>query len=110
MSAACSEKARQPGRWPSYTQCTKPVKVTRDGKAYCTIHDPERVARRMADRRARWKAQDQESAKRAHLIAAAPEMLEALRMVVRHLHAPGGDGYEELLAAERAIAKAEGRK
>lgn len=46
----------------------------------------------------------------ANLIAAAPEMLEALRTVVRHLHAPGGDGYEELLAAERAIAKAEGRK
>lgn len=45
----------------------------------------------------------------ARLIAAAPEMLEALRMVVRHLHAPGGDGYEELLAAERAIAKAEGK-
>lgn len=32
-------------------QCSKPVKVVRDGKKYCTIHDPERVAaKRQAER------------------------------------------------------------
>ncbi len=33
--------------WSSYA-CTKPVKVVRDGKPYCTIHDPEREKTRIA--------------------------------------------------------------
>ena len=78
-----------------------------------TAMDTGNVLDRHGNRVARYQdshfLSEKEMEANGKLIAAAPEMLEALRTVVRHLHAPGGDGYEELLAAERAIAKAEGK-
>ncbi len=35
--------------------CSKPVTVERDGKPYCTIHDPERVAARREVRSKVWE-------------------------------------------------------
>lgn len=36
--------------------CSKPVRVTVDGKHYCAIHDPAKAAERAAKRRERWGA------------------------------------------------------
>lgn len=40
--------------WHSYP-CQRKVKVIRDGKAYCTIHDPEYIKRKDAER---WAKRD----------------------------------------------------
>ena len=37
--------------------CGRPGKVEREGKWYCGIHDPERVAKRDEETRARWDRQ-----------------------------------------------------
>lgn len=38
------------------SHCTKKVTVTRDGKPYCTIHDPEHVKAASEARFAKWNA------------------------------------------------------
>ena len=43
MSEQCSERVYR-GREVSGWMCSKPAKVERGGKWYCTVHDPERVA------------------------------------------------------------------
>jgi len=45
----CCERVSELGGWHSHP-CTKPVKVIRDGKPYCTIHDPEREKARIASK------------------------------------------------------------
>lgn len=57
------------------SRCTKKVTVTRDGKPYCTIHDPERVSSARAARFAKWNAErtekDRQNAKNlAYLVIA----------------------------------------
>ena len=37
-------------------QCSKPGKVERDTKFYCSIHDPVAIAKRQASKRAQWAA------------------------------------------------------
>lgn len=39
--------------WPS--RCTKPAKVERDGKHYCGVHDPVRIAEKNHKRNAEWQ-------------------------------------------------------
>lgn len=47
----------------------------------------------------------------ASLIAASPDLLSALRDCLEQMHHPNGErAYDIAQAAERAIAKAEGRK
>jgi hypothetical protein len=53
MSTRCSKKVYGGGMFKG-SQCTKRATVTIDGKPYCTIHDPERVKRKNAERQARW--------------------------------------------------------
>lgn len=44
--------------------CSRRATVTRDGKRYCTQHDPEAVKAKAAAQHARWQAEWAESAKR----------------------------------------------
>lgn len=55
----CTEKVYPRDRWGSFHpyQCRLPVKVERDGKPYCSKHDPEAVKKREEESRARWDAQ-----------------------------------------------------
>jgi uncharacterized Zn finger protein (UPF0148 family) len=46
----CSEIVRT---WPS-GNCSRNAVVERDGKPYCTIHDPVRVAEKRAERNRKW--------------------------------------------------------
>lgn len=39
-------------------RCSKVGKVERDGKHYCTVHDPLRVQRKRAEKAAQWKSED----------------------------------------------------
>ena len=44
----CSETVMDRTRWASSRPCGKTAKVERDGKPYCTVHDPERARLRDA--------------------------------------------------------------
>lgn len=50
----CSASAWTNGIYGS-SPCSKAAKVERDGKSYCTIHDPERRKAKDAEREERWK-------------------------------------------------------
>lgn len=56
----CSDMVQ--GDWGRSYPCSKRGKVERDGKWYCMIHDPERVAARRAkqdaERKAKWEARE----------------------------------------------------
>lgn len=54
----CCELVMGTGSYASFkkTPCTRPVRVTVDGKHYCAIHDPVKVAQRAAKSRERWSA------------------------------------------------------
>ena len=49
----CSVMVAPPGMWGSFQQhkCKKTAIVTRDGKVYCKIHDPEYIEQKDEERR-----------------------------------------------------------
>ena len=67
--------------------CSKSGKFTRDGKHYCGMHDPVRIAEKNAERAAKWKAESEqnrlahearkEQVRRAECF---PDLLDALKM------------------------------
>lgn len=69
MTESCSEMLFGPGRLFRGERCTKPVKVHRDGKPWCAIHDPEKVAERLRVSDEKWKLGAYMKATRAQLIA-----------------------------------------
>ena len=70
-------------------RCTKPVKVTLNGKSYCAIHDPAHVEAQKQERNRVWQAERvaerrkrdarDEQARRAE---AYPELLATLKALV----------------------------
>ena len=61
MSAPkCAERVYPSGSWCGH-DCTKTVKVERDGKWYCGIHDPVKVAEKRAERAAAARARMDEA-------------------------------------------------
>lgn len=60
--------------------CGKTAKVERDGKWYCGIHDPVRLAEKRAARDAEYDRRYAENRKHQQLRDAAPELYEALRI------------------------------
>lgn len=58
-------------------QCSKVAKVERSGKHYCTIHDPERIAQKKAERSEKWEEKYREDEKRRLMERAAPYLYEA---------------------------------
>ena len=50
----CSEKVWRDS-WHT-GQCSRPATVTRDGKPYCTIHDPEYIKQKEAKHKAKYEA------------------------------------------------------
>jgi len=51
----CQVSVCPPGQWGAFQphQCTKKAVVTRDGKRYCKIHDPEYIKKKDIEREAR---------------------------------------------------------
>ncbi len=71
-------------------QCNNKVVVTRDGKFYCRIHDPEYIKQKDATRRAKWGKEDAErntmwDLKRARNDATKGLTLEELKRVTPDL-------------------------
>ena len=96
-------------RWGNHG-CYKKPKVFRNGKWYCTIHDPARVAKKKAAKDAQWEREWAESEKQYRLEAAAPALLEACKEAFDMVkNCPGNwqNGVRDKLDA--AIKKAEGK-
>jgi hypothetical protein len=98
------------GGWRKY-QCHFKGKVEREGKLYCTIHDPERVKEKDKERTEKWDA-ERVIARRARAIGwLGPRVLRALqRLHEGRLAATATkqyDGCEEVAEIIR-IAKEEG--
>ena len=89
-----------PGPW-----ITAPVdapRVIRDDRGYCVASVSTYTSRRLPERSA------DETTANAHLVAAAPEMLEALKELVFRANLADEDNWIEVRAMD-AIAKAEGQ-
>lgn len=74
---ACCERVHDGGRMVSLHGCTKPAKVEREGRWYCIIHDPLRVAKKDAERAAKYEAGMVVMRKRWALEEAAEDLLAA---------------------------------
>lgn len=84
--------------WYRTSRCTRNAKVQRDGKDYCTQHDPEarkaRDAKRAAEQDAEWKRQSAQ-----HTVDSAE------RAAGRALADYQGDDIPNLLAHHRAVVQ-----
>ena len=97
-------------------RCTKPVKVTLNGKSYCAIHDPAHVEAQKQERNRVWQAERvaerrkrdarDEQARRAE---AYPELLAALKALVGSIDEDGEvSNMEPCAAASDLIKRLEG--
>jgi len=59
----CSKRVSIPGRWFGTKQCENKAKVNREGKFYCTIHDPLRIKQKSEVKEKLWEAQQQRQEK-----------------------------------------------
>lgn len=117
----CSARIYGTGKTFRGSPCSKPAKVERDGKHYCTFHDPERVNARRAAKRAAMQARatarlaerDAEQARNNEIARRAEcyqDLLAALQSS-RELNAWAMEcfGFDaDLSGTDAAIAKATG--
>ena len=106
--------------------CAKPAKVDRDGKSYCEVHDPVRIAQKNLEREAVWQAKwdadkserqtiKQKALEQKHRSDCYDDLLEALKWYVENddtnIGQEGNEFWENGLSnAKSAIAKATGEK
>ena len=131
MQGRCSESVADPDGW-GFHPCSKPVRVERGGKPYCTSHDPEKVKARRDAAPARWDAEwaatkEKRRRLKAEVAACADlstealesgvvkDMLEALEAVIKHhkwresIQGSGGTfGIKVIPQVKAALAKAKG--
>lgn len=97
-------------------QCGKKAKANRNGKPYCGTHDPVKRAEKVAKRTAAFDVQWAASEKKRWLEASAPQLLEALKELVKARWmvsvdwAPTADYDAVMDKANEAIKTAEGSK
>ena len=110
----CSARSAFRG-WVS-SPCPKTAKVERDGKWYCAKHDPDYIKRKNTERAAKNEVKQALWVKVHYLHAATPDMLAALKNLVRLLEPEERSGNlrvsEETIlnGARAAISKAEGKR
>ena len=103
--ACCARVQKGSDRWRTrYKQCTRSGTVERGGQWYCGQHDPQVVADRLKKSIDHLMADIEENARRQRLANAAPDLLEALKGVLR----VADRATVEFDAARDAITKAEG--
>ena len=91
------------GRFGRHAKCPNRGKVQRDGKWWCGMHDPERVAAKENARRAKWAADDRVRAAARELERAR---LAAADVVERYLRGSTEAWEADVLAASFRIALA----
>ena len=64
--------------WCHTHQCEKRAKVTRNGKPYCTIHDPEYIAKKDAEGTAKYYAKSTSERAKRELVSTAVSACKAI--------------------------------
>lgn len=77
MSQQCCKEVWRSGTWRP-GRCSKPGKIEREGKFYCSVHDPVARSARNAERDARWAA-EREASDRAYRFK--NECMDAIRAI-----------------------------
>lgn len=103
-TCCASVRAGTDGWRTRYKPCSRKASVEREGKWYCGQHDPQAVADRKKTNESQWETEYQERQARYRLEGAAPDLLAALKDVLR----VADRKTVEFDAARAAIAKAEG--
>lgn len=85
----CSQLVYTPGGSFRGHACSKPAKVTRDGKPYCTVHDPERVAKKHAEWSANLDAKWARERKER-------ELADAVRLAAENVVKAASDGWDRM--------------
>lgn len=75
----CSKSVLDGGRWPSFHNCTRKAKVMRDGKGYCTTHDPVAQKAKSDASYAEFRKKMNRETNRDLLGRMAPRLLDACR-------------------------------
>ena len=109
--ARCDERVHDGGRWPSFHQCTRKAVCEHEGKHYCSVHSPAKIAERRSELRAKWEA---DLAKRRKEYA-TPLLYEALNRVLPIIekeidHGGGMFSDADLSTIKAALAAADGTK
>lgn len=88
MVDVCTVRVGHGRFYANRAHCSKPVTVLRDGKPYCTIHDPEYVQARRVENNRKWKEreakQSQMYAKTDAFRAVADAAIKAVRDMNAH--------------------------
>jgi hypothetical protein len=107
----CEQIWHNEGNWGGYHPCSRNATVERNGKHYCTQHDPEEVATRRKKLNTEYRTKMDAEIKRRQLERAAPDLLAALQAAERLIDTVSFDQPEDLADIARihaAIAKATG--
>jgi hypothetical protein len=107
MSQMCCKATRIPGSWPRYKPCKNKAVIEVDGKNYCGVHDPVRLAKKSAERDAAYREQSARRTEVWRLNSAAPSLLSAGIALIAALDS-GDDARAAYAAMKSAIAKAKG--
>lgn len=84
----CQEIVRTSGvRMGRWHQCASAIKVTRDGKGYCRLHDPEAVTarfdKRNSERVAKYRASQRLHEREARKVRFGEEAIKAIRLIAQ---------------------------
>lgn len=108
MADKCSERIFRGVGW-GMRNCSRPPTVIRDGKPYCTQHDPERVARLRAKQAEEWARKHRQEVALRLLEGNAPRLLEALTRLCEAVEARAPFLEAEVKEARDLIARIQGR-
>ena len=106
MSEKCCGRIWDSFGFGAFAPCSNTGKVERDGKWWCGIHDPVKVAEKRAAKSVAYEKKIAEQSKRWSMQGAAPEMLSTLEW----LDSLGGLGSDAHARIRAAIKKAKGEK
>ena len=70
--------------WHNYP-CSKKVTVERDGKHYCTIHDPVRIKNKDKERSDKWHKEMEENKKRRDFERLRSEQYPVMKSILEDL-------------------------
>ena len=56
----CRASVRDDGPWPRFHQCLREGKIKEDGILWCSLHAPSAEAKKEAQRKVKWLAQENE--------------------------------------------------
>lgn len=86
MKERCCKRVYSGGRADfAGHQCTRNAKVEREGKHYCSLHDPIAVKAKHESQVAKWRKEDEEKRAKWNREAAMPDVLKFAQRILAEL-------------------------